>query len=73
MSQISPELKNVIVTITTHRVIWQAQEEERKRQEILREEMILENLVNQASASNEIANPTPRYLNHPVKNLFAYD
>ena len=73
MLQISPELKNVIITIATHRVIWRAREEERKQQELLREEMILENLVNQASASNEIANPTPRYPIHPVENFFAYD
>ena len=90
MSQISPELKNVIITIVTHRVILRAREEERKQQELLRERMILENLVgsqsmmnsgqmnsidlvNQTSASSKIANPTPRYLNHHVKNLLAYD
>jgi hypothetical protein len=73
MSQITPELRNAIVTIGTHRVIWRAQEEERKRRELLREEMIQENLVNQSTASNEIANPTPRYPNHSVENLFPYD
>ena len=73
MSQISPELKNVIVTIGTHRVIWQAREEERKRRELLREETILENLGNQSSASNKITIPTPTYPNHPVENLFAYN
>ena len=73
MSQISPELKNAIVTIGTHHVIWRAQEEERKRHELLREEMILENLGNQSSASNEITIPTPTYPNHHIENLLAYD
>ena len=90
MSQISPELKNAIVTIATHCIILRAQEEERKRQELLRERMILENLVgsqstmnsgqlnpidlvNQTSGSSETANPTPRYPNHHVENLLAYD
>ena len=35
--------------------------------------MVQENLVNQSTASNEIANPTPRYLNRSVENLLAYD
>ena len=73
MLQISPELKNAIVTIRTHRVIWRAREEERKRRELLREETILENLGNQSSALNEITIPTPTYPNHPVENLFAYN
>ena len=73
MSQITPELKNAIIAIRTHRIIWRAREEEQKRWELLREEMIQENLVNQSTASNEIANLTPRYPNHSVKNLFPYD
>jgi hypothetical protein len=73
MSQITPELKNAIITIGTHRVIWRMREEERKLRELLHEEMVQENLVNQSTASNEITNPTPRYPNHSVGNLFPYN
>ena len=73
MSQISPELKNAIITIRTHRVLLRAREEERRRQELLCERTIIENLGNQASASSGIAHLTPRYPDHQVRNLFAYD
>jgi hypothetical protein len=73
MSQISAELKNAIITIGTHRVIWRIREEERRQQELLREETVLENLGDQSSASNEITIPTPTYPSHHFENLLAYD
>jgi hypothetical protein len=73
MSQIMPELKNAIITIGTHRVLLRARGEERRRQELLCEGTIIENIGNQASASSRMAHPTPRYPDHHVGNRFAYD
>jgi hypothetical protein len=73
MSQISSELKNAIITIGTHRVMWRVREEERRQRELLGEEMVQNNLVNQSIPPNEIVNPSPRYPDRPVEDLFPYD
>ena len=52
MSQISPELKNAIITIMTHWIILRAREEEQKWQELLCERTILENLIGPQSTMN---------------------
>jgi hypothetical protein len=73
MSQISSELKNAIITIGTHRVMWRVREEERRRRELLGEEMAQSNLINQSIPPNEIVNPSPRYPDRPIEDLFPYD